>query len=345
MGRHRVRYARQETLIGPKLQEKLFDAHVTCIGAGGLGSPALQYLAAAGIGRITIIDDDHVDESNLHRQVLHNTADVGRPKVESARDALLALNPNVHIEAVHQRLRWPEAMDLIQGQVVLDGSDNFDTRHIVSTACARKGIPHIWAAILGFDAQMSVFWAGHGPLYEDLFPQPPQPGQVPSCAQAGVLGPLVGVMGSAMAMEAIKLITGLGTPLLGTLAYYSSLEQTWDHIPLRSSNTTLNRVLSEPPATQAHAPTITVASFTDTSFTGPATPLIDVREPHEYALTHIPGAQNVPLSAIKAGALVPNNAVLYCQAGIRSEQAYFLLSERGVTGLRSLRGGIDAWEG
>ncbi|AZA12364.1 ThiF family adenylyltransferase [Corynebacterium gerontici] len=327
-----MRYARQEALIGDR-QQKLFDAHVTAIGAGGLGSPALQYLAAAGVGRITIIDDDVVDESNLHRQVLHKTADVGRPKVESAREALLALNPDVRIEAVHQRLRWPEAMDLIRGDLVIDGSDNFDTRHIVSTTCARRGIPHIWSAILGFDAQLSVFWAGHGPIYEDLFPEPPAPGAVPSCAQAGVLGPLVGIMGSAMAMEAIKIITGLGTPLTGRLAYYSSLEQTWDFVPLRSSPAILEHVLHSAPTSQPHAPTVTKPDF----------PLIDVREPHEYTRHHIPGALNVPLSAIQSGASVPENAVLYCQAGIRSEQAYFLLSEQGIAGLRSLRGGIDAW--
>lgn len=328
-----MRYARQETLIGER-QQKLFDAHVTVIGAGGLGSPALQYLAAAGVGRISIIDDDVVDESNLHRQVLHKTADIGRPKVASAREALLALNPDVEIVPIQERLRWPAAMDLIQGDLVMDGSDNFDTRHIVSAACARKGIPHIWAAILGFDAQLSVFWAGHGPIYENLFPQPPAPGAVPNCAQAGVLGPLVGVIGSAMAMEAIKLITGLGTPLIGKIAYYSSLEQTWDHVPLRSSEAILSRVLQSEPASQPHAPTVTEPAF----------PLIDVRESHEYTHNHIPGAHNVPLSAIQAGERVPDGAVLYCQAGIRSEQAYFLLNDRGIKGLRSLRGGIDAWQ-
>lgn len=230
-----ARYRRQLTLagFGRAGQEALAGAHVAVLGAGGLGSPALLYLAGAGVGRITVIDDDVVDLSNLHRQVIHATARIGEPKADSARAAMLALNPDIEVRAVRARLTPANATEVLDdAAVLLDGADNFAARHTASWACARAGIPHVWGSILGFEAQMSVFDATRGPVYEDLFPAPPAPGSVPSCAQAGVLGPVVGQVGSAMAMEALKVVTGVGEPLCGTLGYLDSLVGRWEYVPL-----------------------------------------------------------------------------------------------------------------
>lgn len=230
-----ARYRRQLTLagFGRAGQEALAGAHVAVLGAGGLGSPALLYLAGAGVGRITVIDDDVVDLSNLHRQVIHATARIGEPKADSARAAMLALNPDIEVRAVRERLTPANAAEVLDdAAVLLDGADNFAARHTASWACARAGIPHVWGSILGFEAQMSVFDATRGPVYEDLFPAPPTPGSVPSCAQAGVLGPVVGQVGSAMAMEALKVVTGVGDALCGTLGYLDSLVGRWEYVPL-----------------------------------------------------------------------------------------------------------------
>ena len=329
------RYLRQTTLIGDAAQAQLREAHVAVIGAGGLGSPALLYLAAAGIGRISLFDDDVVDLSNLHRQVIHTTNRVGELKVDSAIEALSALNPDAQITPVKERLTWDTALEQLQGaDVVLDGTDNFATRHIASHAAARLGIPHIWGSILGFEAQMSVFWAGHGPVYEDLFPAPPPPGSVPSCSQAGVLGPLVGVVGSAMAMEAMKYLTGVGSPLVGQLGYYDSLAGTWEYIPLAPDPAVTARVLAEdPPQGPAEVDQLTAGAT-----------LIDVREPHEFATTHLPGAINVPLGVILDGYTPPeleNGGVLICASGVRSAQAVAALNARGIRGVASLRGGME----
>lgn len=329
------RYLRQTTLIGTEAQAQLREAHVAVIGAGGLGSPALLYLAAAGIGRISLFDDDRVDLSNLHRQVIHTTDRVGEPKVDSAIAQLRALNPDTQITPVTQRLTWDTALEQLQGaDVILDGSDNFATRHVASHAAARLGIPHIWGSILGFEAQMSVFWAGHGPVYEDFFPAPPPPGSVPSCSQAGVLGPLVGVVGSAMAMEAMKCLTGLGSPLVGKLGYYDSLAGTWEYIPLTANPAVTARVLAEdPPQGPAEVEELTQGAT-----------LIDVREPAEFATSHLPGAINVPLGRILNGYTPPeleNGGVLICASGVRSAQAVAALNARGIRGVASLRGGME----
>ena len=338
-----ARYRRQITLIGDR-QSLLLGAHVAVVGAGGLGSPALLYLAGAGVGRITLIDDDVVDLSNLHRQVIHTDAGVGRLKAESARDAMLALNPSVQVDLVTERLTWPTAVEVLEGaDVVLDGTDNFDTRHVVSAACARLGVPHVWASILGFDAQLSVFHADHGPVYEDLFPTPPPTGAVPNCAQAGVLGPVVGVVGSAMAAEALKLLTGLGEPLIGTLAYYSSLTGRWEYIPVAGSPETVERLRTENPPSSAPVPPVPeVHDIPEDAV------LIDVREPAEVALTTIPGAVNVPLGDVLDGVDPPgldagHPVVVYCAGGVRSARAVAALAARGITGPVSLAGGIDAW--
>ncbi len=346
-----ARYRRQIMLgeVGQAGQQLLFHARIAVIGAGGLGSPALLYLAGAGVGHVLIIDDDLVDLSNLHRQVIHTTDGVGRPKAESARDAMLALNPGLDVEVALERLTWSNALSMLEGyDMILDGSDNFDTRHVVSWAAARLGVPHVWASILGFDAQLTVFHAGHGPIYEDLFPTPPPAGSVPSCSQAGVLGPVVGVVGSAMAMEALKLITGVGKPLVGKLGYYSSMDGTWEYIPVIGSPAVLDMVLekSVPAAVAANPGEQLDVPRTDT--VTPGSVLIDVREPHEFAAYAIPGAVNVALSAIRSGE-VPDavaageKVLIYCAAGIRSAQAVAILEAAGYTDMTSLDGGIEGW--
>ncbi|AGF71285.1 ThiF family adenylyltransferase [Corynebacterium halotolerans] len=351
-----ARYRRQITLggFGPEGQRKLLDAHVAVVGAGGLGSPALLYLAGAGVGQVTLIDDDVVDLSNLHRQVIHTTDRVGELKGESAREQMLALNPELSVELFTGRLNRDNAVEVLKGaHVVMDGTDNFDTRHVVSAACAELGVPHVWASILGFDAQLTVFWAGHGPVYEDLFPVPPAPGEVPSCAQAGVLGPVVGVVGSAMAMETLKLVTGIGEPLVGQLGYYSSLTGRWEYIPVAGRPETVEKLLAEGPPAQARPiATPGPAAVAEVDEVPDNAVLIDVREPEEYANFRIPGGVNVPLGRIVDG-FVPEElreglvegqpVVVYCAGGVRSAQAVRALEETGVTGPVSLAGGIDAW--
>lgn len=328
------RYARQVALIGAEAQSRIRAARVAVVGAGGLGSPALLYLAAAGIGGITLIDDDSLDLTNLHRQIVHSTADVGRAKVDSAAERLAGLNPEVPVDVVRERLTWPDAVDVLRGaDVVLDGSDNFATRHTVSHACARLGVPHVWGSILGFEAQLSVFWAGSGPVYEDLYPAPPAPGSVPSCAQAGVLGPLVGVVGSAMAVEALKLVTGMGEPLVGRIGYYDSLAGTWEYVPLVADPAVAERVRNDDPP----------GAVPEVSEIPPGAPVLDVREPEEFAAFHLPGSVNVPLGQIIAGETRAEPApgtVVVCASGVRSAEAVAVLQARGVTGIASLRGGM-----
>ena len=359
------RYRRQLSLagFGREAQEKLADAHVAVIGAGGLGSPALFYLAGAGVGEITIFDSDTVDVSNLHRQVIHNTANIGVNKAESAQQALSALNPEVTINAVEERLDEHNIIEHLRGaDVVLDGTDNFATRYNASWACAVHGIPHVWASILGFDAQLTIFYADNGPIYEDLFPIPPAPGSVPSCSQAGVLGPTVGVVGSAMALEAIKLVTGVGTPLIGKIGYFTALEGTWEYIPLVGNPEVTERVrttgptqgaeaFEEPPTT---APVSTAAlGIAEVDDIPENALVIDVRNPDEVAMFAIPGTLKFPLPRIMDGENPKEIAqaqqesrpvVIHCAGGIRSARAVEALNQRGFTeGIYSLRGGIDAW--
>lgn len=341
-------YGRQMILpeLGQTGQEKLSAATVAVIGAGGLGSPALLYLAGAGVGRIIVIDDDTVETSNLHRQVIHSYARVGASKADSAAQTLRELNPLVAVETVKERLTDANAEKLLAGvDVLVDGSDNFPTRYTASRAAAALGIPHVWGAILGFDAQMSVFWAGHGPVYEDLYPVEPEPGSVPNCATAGVIGALAGVVGTAMALEVIKLLTGIGQPLMGEVGYYTGLTGRWEYIPLIASPTYAtpasasgadagHRVAGEEQLVAPAAPRASAASAV--SARPPATdwepstaepdqygtevtwvdiagstyfegvPLIDVREPHEHRALAVPGSFNLPLSLIRQAVSDPS---------------------------------------
>ncbi|MDK4319225.1 MAG: molybdopterin biosynthesis protein MoeB [Corynebacterium propinquum] len=309
-----ARYQRQLSLrgFGRQAQEKLAGSHVVVVGAGGLGSPVLLYLAAAGVGALTIIDGDEVSLSNLHRQIIHTTGAIGTPKAVSARETIKALNPDIAVAVINADLDREHARDIFAGaDLVIDGTDNLGARYLISWAALRSGIPHIWASILGLDAQISVFGLGDGPIYEDVFPTPPPAGSVPSCAQAGVLGPVVGTVGSAMALEAIKVLTGIGTPLSGRLGYFDALSGEWEYIPVQANARTRETVLSSGPinadtteepgdrvTTTAH--NIDESCSVDGVWSVDDIPedavVIDVREPEEYAEFAIPGALNIPLS-------------------------------------------------
>ncbi|MBZ8177458.1 molybdopterin biosynthesis protein MoeB [Corynebacterium sp. 3HC-13] len=348
------RYVRQLNLPGfdEKMQQKLEDSRVAVVGAGGLGSPALLYLAAAGVGHISVIDDDVVELSNLHRQIIHPTANVGVPKVESARDRIQELNPFTDVDIIRGRLTWPEAPAVLHGaDIVLDGSDNFDTRHIISATCAQLHIPHVWAAVLGWHAQLSVFHAGHGPVYEDLFPHPPAPGTIPNCAEAGVLGPVVGVVGATMAMETLKFLSGCGECLIGKIGYFDSLTGEWEYLPLTANPQVTERLVTFGPAIGPSVP-ITYQLPADAQ-------LIDVREPGEFHEEHIPSAINLPLSTIHdhpeqcaeyIRTLADTPVVLYCRSGARSEEAIRILrrhlpeNSTPAPALSSFRGGIERWK-
>lgn len=366
-----ARYQRQLSLrgFGRQAQEKLAGSHVVVIGAGGLGSPVLLYLAAAGVGALTIIDGDEVSLSNLHRQIIHRTDSIGTPKAESARQALKALNPDIAVAVINADLDREHARDIFSAaDVVIDGTDNLGARYLISWAALRSGIPHIWGSILGFDAQISVFGLGDGPIYEDVFPTPPPAGSVPSCAQAGVLGPVVGTVGSAMALEAIKVLTGTGTPLAGRIGYFDALSGQWEYIPVQAKRSTRELVLEHGPiqAESSEEPESLVDAGVPVDDIPDDALVIDVREQEEFAEYAIPGAVNIPLSSLgdngdrAAGsgsgtvattqlisAVRAHDAqhpvVIYCAAGKRSTQAIKRLQAEGVENLGNLRGGIDAW--
>ncbi|MCG7432103.1 molybdopterin-synthase adenylyltransferase MoeB [Kocuria indica] len=364
------RYSRHLTLpqLGEEGQRRLKNARVLVIGAGGLGAPTLQYLAAAGVGTIGVVDDDVVSVSNLQRQVVHGMADIGRPKVDSAADAVARLNPLVTVHRHPERLSTDNALEIFSGyDLVMDGADNFGTRFLVSDAAELTGIPVVWGSILRFDGQVSVFWSGHGPVYRDLFPEAPAPGQVPSCAEGGVLGMLPATIGSVMVTEALKLITGIGRPLLGRVLIHDALAQTWRELtvlpdPHRPPVTDLSQVAlacglpSDDDAAPAPHETVTAPelaelltarSLGETSFT-----LVDVREDWERNLVAIPGSVHVPLQDVldRGVTALPDEAegtvILHCKAGARSAQALaalrrdYALREDTV---KHLDGGVLAW--
>lgn len=353
------RYSRQVILpeLGLDGQRRLASARVLVVGAGGLGSPALLYLAAAGVGTIGIVDSDAVEASNLHRQVIHPTAALGRPKVASAAAAIGALNPNVVVVPLETRLDAGNIDQLVAGyDVVLDGADNFPTRYLVNDACARAGVPLVWGSVLGFSAQVAVFWdaapGGEGVQLRDVFPVPPAPGTVPSCAEAGVIGAVCGQVGSVMAGEAIKLITGIGEPLLGRLLVIDVLRGRWDEVPLRRSPARAARPAPENPDAEASACAVAARPASAGVDPGPGAPalagdgevLLDVRSPAEFAEYALPGSVNVPLQAVLAGELpdLPGGrgVLVICRSGARAEVAAAALTARGIPGVRVLAGGL-----
>jgi len=356
----RRRYARQLLLpgIGEVGQRRLKAARVLLVGAGGLGSPALLYLAAAGVGTIGVIDDDVVSESNLHRQVVHGVADVGRAKVDSAADAVARANPLVRVVRHGERLTPQNAEALVAGyDLVVDGSDNFGTRYLVNDACVLTGTPWVWGAVLRFDGQVSVFWDGHGPTYRDLFPLPPEPGTVPSCEEAGVLGAVCAVVGSAMVTEALKLLTGAGTSLLGRVLVHDALAMTWRTLrlapdPHRVPVTAVAAVAGAPDREPSDdLPELDAAELAHRLCERAAGRaeflLVDVREPDEHAAHAIPGSVLLPLAEVLAdparlGGDEP--LVLHCAGGNRSARALRALLQQGRTDVVHLRGGIAAWD-
>lgn len=360
------RYSRHLLMptIGEPGQRRLLAARVAVVGAGGLGSPSLLYLAGAGVGRITVIDDDLVDGTNLQRQVIHGTADVGRPKVESALERVRALNPDVEIIGVSDHLDPTNAADILADHdLVLDGSDNFDTRYAVADASDELGIPLVWAAVYRTEAHLTVFWpaAPEGipaPGLRDLFPEPPAPGTVPACGDAGVVGPLVGQVGSMMATEAIKLLTGVGTPLLGRLLFIDVLAATQREIPLAARaprhTTPRQRPLPHPlPDTDGEtSPGTSLVSPADlaTRLDGADAPFVlDVREDHEVAEGTVPGAVHIPVASLtadptaSAGVPTDRDVVLVCRAGPRAHLAATALRAQGYEHLLVLEGGMLAW--
>ncbi|HZI96260.1 MAG TPA: molybdopterin-synthase adenylyltransferase MoeB, partial [Actinomycetales bacterium] len=307
------RYSRHLLLpdIGMSGQQRLKNARVLVVGAGGLGSPALTYLAAAGVGTIGVVDDDVVEESNLQRQVVHSVADLGRPKVDSAVDALAALNPLVTVVPHPVRLTAGNAQQVLAGyDLVLDGADNFSTRYLVSDACTMAGLPEVWGSVFRFDGQVSVFWSGQGPTYRDLFPEMPPAGSVPSCAEGGVLGAMCAAVGAVMATEAVKLITGAGTSLLGRLLVLDALDMTWRSVRVRApaTPTVVERLVDEVAVCAPEPPASGVidarelASLLAARDRGEADfELVDVRGADEAAVVSIPGARLVPLPVVLGG--------------------------------------------
>jgi molybdopterin/thiamine biosynthesis adenylyltransferase/rhodanese-related sulfurtransferase len=358
-----ARYSRH--LIIPDLgvdgQKRLKNARVLVIGAGGLGAPTLLYLAAAGVGTIGIVDFDVVDESNLQRQIIHGVADVGRPKAQSARDSIGAINPLVQVRLHEVRLDADNAVDLFnQYDLIIDGTDNFATRYLVNDAAVLAGKPYVWGSIYRFEGQVSVFWEdapdGRGLNYRDLYPEPPPPGLVPSCAEGGVLGMVCASIASVMGTEAIKLITGLGEALLGRLLIYDALQMSYRTITIRKDPSSpkitelvdYEQFCGAVPEHAAEASAITPQELRDLLDSGKKLALIDVREPAEWDIVHIDGAQLIPQSLINSGeglAQLPQDRmpVLYCKTGVRSAEALAVVRNAGFADAVHLQGGIVAW--
>ncbi|MFD6196270.1 adenylyltransferase/sulfurtransferase MoeZ [Mycobacteriaceae bacterium NPDC060252] len=361
-----ARYSRH--LIIPDLgvdgQKRLKNAKVLVIGAGGLGSPTLLYLAAAGVGTIGIVEFDVVDESNLQRQIIHGQSDIGRSKAQSARDSVLEINPLVEVRLHELRLDPDNALNLFkQYDLILDGTDNFATRYLVNDAAVLAHKPYVWGSIYRFEGQVSVFWEdapdGLGLNYRDLYPEPPPPGMVPSCAEGGVLGILCASIASVMGTEAIKLITGIGDTLLGRLMVYDALDMTYRTIKIRKDPATAKitelidydafcGVISDEASAAVADSTITPRELRELLDADKKVALIDVREPVEWDIVHIDGAELVPKSTLESGdglAKLPQDrqAVLYCKTGIRSAEALVAVKKAGFSDAVHLQGGIAAW--
>jgi adenylyltransferase/sulfurtransferase len=358
-----LRYSRHLILpdVGVEGQEKLKAARVLLVGAGGLGSPAALYLAAAGVGTLGLVDFDVVDKTNLQRQILHGTASVGTSKLESARARIHDLNPNVQVETFETRLTSENALDIIRGfDVVADGTDNFPTRYLVNDACVLLGRPNVYGSIFRFEGQASVFYAKQGPCYRCLYAEPPPPGLVPSCAEGGVLGVLPGIIGSIQAMETIKLILGVGESLIGRLLLFDALKLEFRELqlekdpdcPICGRHPSVTQLIdyeafcgigAEPVYDGAE---VSAAEVARELSAGKPLVLLDVREPHEYAITHIADVKFIPLGELP-GRLreLDDHAdiVTYCHHGARSIKALEILKAAGFAKVRSLRGGIDAW--
>ena len=365
------RYSRH--LIMPEMgmdgQRKLKASSVLCIGAGGLGSPAAMYLAAAGLGRLGIVDFDVVDTSNLQRQLLHGTSDVGRTKLASAKDRILDLNPHVQVDTYETALSSENALELFAPyDVILDGTDNFPTRYLVNDACVISGKPNAYGSIFRFEGQASVFSTKNGPCYRCLYPEPPPPGLVPSCAEGGVLGVLPGIIGVIQATEAIKVMLGIGEPLIGRFLIYDALKMRFRELKLRKdpecpvcgTNPTVTELIDyeqfcgmrpEPAATQTSGAAVANWEITPVELkqkldAGETPFILDVREPNEYQINKIAGSTLIPLGELpRRYQELPRDRdiVAQCKMGSRSAKAMEFLQSVGFTRVKNLRGGILAW--
>ena len=357
-----ARYSRHLIIpdVGVPGQKRLKNAKVLVVGAGGLGSPALLYLTAAGVGTLGILDFDVVDESNLQRQVIHGVSDLGKSKALSAKESVAEINPHVNVILHEERLDSDNALDIFRPyDLILDGTDNFATRYLVNDAAVLLGKPYVWGSIYRFEGQVSVFWDEYGPNYRDLYPVPPPPGMVPSCAEGGVLGVLCASIGSVMVTEAIKLITGIGESLLGRLMVYDALEMSYRTIKIRKDPKAepitqlidydeFCGVVSDEAQQAAVGSTITAADLKEMLDAGKDPYLVDVREPVEYEIVKIPGGVLIPKDRILSGealAELPQDKplVLYCKTGVRSAEALAAVKAAGFRDAVHVQGGVTAW--
>jgi molybdopterin/thiamine biosynthesis adenylyltransferase/rhodanese-related sulfurtransferase len=363
-----LRYSRHLLIpeVGLDGQRKLKASSALIIGTGGLGSPVALYLAAAGVGHLGLVDYDVVDESNLQRQIVHGTGSLGKNKVESARSRLLDLNPAIQVEAFNEPFTSANAMRIAGPfDILIDGTDNFPTRYLTNDLCVLTGKPNVYGAVFRFDGQASVFYAKAGPCYRCLFPEPPPPGLVPSCADAGVLGILPGTIGTIQATEALKFLLGIGSSLVGRLLLYNALDMTFEYVKLKKNPgckvcgphpevialIDYNEFCGVPGLEHAEGSAgrewdITAGELSAQLQSGRPLHLIDVREPHELAISHINGAQNIPLGEL-AGWLSKLDSsqefVLFCKTGSRSRRALEILVSAGFRKVKNLQGGINAW--
>jgi len=363
-----LRYSRHLLIpeVGLEGQKKLKAASVLVIGTGGLGSPVALYLAAAGVGHIGLVDYDVVDSSNLQRQVIHGTSGLGVLKVESARRRMLDLNPDIQVEVYNEPFTSENAFRIAEGyDILIDGTDNFPTRYLVNDVCVLTGKANVYGSIFRFDGQVSVFDARRGPCYRCLFPEPPPPGLVPSCAEGGVLGVLPGTIGTLQATEALKLILGIGEPLIGKLMLYNALDQSFEFVKLRK-NPGCKVCGPDPEITElidyeafcgvpghdheegsaGSAWDITAQELADQLKQGKSLRLLDVREPHELEISRIDGATLIPLGQLASRIYELDTAqemVVFCKAGTRSARALELLQSAGFRKVKNLKGGINAW--
>lgn len=362
-----LRYSRHLIMpeVGVDGQEKLLNARVLIIGAGGLGSPLCIYLAAAGIGKIGIVDFDNVDVTNLQRQIIYRVDDVGKSKAETAKERVQALNPQTEVEVYKERISRENALRILGGyDIVIDGTDNFPTRYLTNDACVFLKKPNIYGSIFRFEGQATVFKPYEGPCYRCLYPEPPPPGMVPSCAEGGVLGILPGTIAMIQATEAIKLILGKGTPLVGRLILYNAMEMKFREVKLKrdkncpvcGDNPTIKELIDyeefcgigrgEEEVTGDPNYDITVKELKELMSNGKPVTLIDVREPHEWQICHIEGAKLIPLGEIAQRAHeldTSDEIVLHCKMGGRSMKALRFLHDLGFRKLKNVKGGIDAW--
>ncbi len=362
------RYSRHLIIpdVGMAGQKRLKNAKVLCVGAGGLGSLALMYLAAAGVGTLGIVEFDTVDESNLQRQIIHGQSDIGRSKAQSARDAVREINPYTNVILHELRLDSSNVMDIFsQYDLIVDGTDNFATRYLVNDACVLLNKPYVWGSIYRFDGQASVFWSEYGPCYRCLYPEPPPPGMVPSCAEGGVLGVLCASVGSIQVNEAIKLLMGIGDPLVGRLMIYDALEMTYRQVKVRKDpecaicgkNPTVTELIdyeafcgtiSDEAAEAARDSTISVRDLAAMKAAGDDFLLIDVREPNEFEIVSIPGAVLIPKGEFLNGSALEKlpqdrQIVVNCKTGVRSAEVLAVLKGAGFANSVHVGGGVIAW--